>query len=451
MPTHNSRPAREVRSLPDATGGGTRAGRAVSALGAATLWALAPFALAGLQRTFRTSAPPPVVDPGIVAASDPDFPDYVERLTGAAFRCGNEIEILRNGHHTFPRLWADLESAGRSIDVQIYYAQSGAVADRTFAILARRAREGVRVRFLYDPVGCRGLDASYTEALRHAGGRVHALRPLRPGGTDRINHRVHSRIVVVDGEIGYTGDFGFSDRWLGDARRPESWRSTNTRSRGPAVGDHAAAFATLWSEATGELIAGRELLPAQEDGPGVRAALLHTSPSVGSTAAERLWALTLAAAQRTCYIWSGYFAPSPAQAQLLVSAADRGVDVRVLTAAVRHTDIPPVYWAGRSHYPDLLRAGVGVYEYDPSMMHAKGWVVDGTWCGVGALNLDNRSVVLNDDIALLVHDRAVGATLNGAFFDDLTRARRVTREQLEQSGWLDRAKIRGARLIAPLL
>ena len=428
-------------------------GRLKPALATGVLMTLAPFALIGLQRTFRTSAPHCLSegDETHPSPSDPTFPEWVERLTRAQFRPNNEVQILCNGDETYPRLWSDLEAAERSIEFQIYYAESGCVADRTFAILEKKARAGVRVRFLYDPVGCRGLDRRYVDALRSASVRAYPLRSLHLNNADRFNHRTHPRIVLIDGSLGYTGDFGLSDKWLGDGQSSGSWRSTNARFRGPALREHAAAFATLWTEATGELIAGEGLSVGPAIAGGEHAALLHTSPSVGSTPAERVWALTLATARETCYIASGYFAPTAGQARLLCAAARRGVDVRVLTASARHSDVPPAYWAGRGCYRELLEAGVKVFEYEPSMMHAKSWVADGIWCSVGALNLDNRSVALNDEVALMVHDAAFASRLTEIFRDDLKRARRITREELEQSGWRERTKAWGARQISALL
>lgn len=413
---------------------------------------LAPFALIGLQRTFRTSPHHSLPEGGRrPSAADPDFPEWVEHLTRAVFRPGNAVEVLCNGEGTFPRLWSDLEGAQRSIDFQVYYAESGVVADRTFGILEQKARAGLRVRFLYDPAGFRGLSGDYLQALRDAGAGVYPQRPLHLAELYRANHRAHARIVLIDGRIGYTGDFGISDRWLGDGHSAKSWRSTNARFFGPALREHAAAFAVLWAEATGELDRGEGLSADPVHTGGKRAALLHTSPGAVRTPAERLWALTIGAARETCYIASGYFAPNDAQMRLLVSAAQRGVDVRVLTASARHADVPPAYWAGWSRYPELLRAGVCVHEYQPSMMHAKSWVVDGVWCSVGALNLDNRSVTLNDEVALLLHDAGVGEHLTRLFHGDLARSRRITLADVESGGWWDQARAWGARRISHLL
>lgn len=379
-----------------------------------------------------------------------EFPTAVELLTGAALHPGSRVEILRNGDGTFPRLWEDLRSARESILLQNYYAESGRVADTAVEILSGRARAGVRVRFLYDPVGFRGLDWSALERLREAGVEVHPLRPLRLRALHRVNHRAHSRIVVIDGAVGYTGGFGLSDRWLGDGRHAGEWRDTSARVAGPAVARMEAAFAALRAEATGELsIPSPPPHPAAE-GPH-RAAFFHSSPGVGSTTAERLLALSVAGARRSVHLWSGYFAPGDGLVELLSAAARRGVEVRVLTATAEHTDIPVALWAGRARYLELLEAGVKIHEYRPAMMHAKGFVVDGVWCGVGAVNSDNRSLALNDESILLVWDEGVGAELEADFREDLRHADEILPEAFRGRGWGERARETAAAWLLRLL
>lgn len=379
-----------------------------------------------------------------------EFPAGVELLAGAALHPGNRVELLRNGDGTFPRLWEELRSARESILFQNYYAESGKVAETTVEILSERARAGVRVRFLYDPVGFRGLAAPALERLREAGVEVHPLRPLRLRALHRANHRAHSRIVVVDGAVGYTGGFGLSDRWLGDGRHAGEWRDTNVRVTGPAVAPMEAAFASLRAEATGELFVPAPLPRPSADGPH-RAAFFHSSPGVGSTTAERLLALTVAGARRSVHVWSGYFAPEDGLVQLLAAAARRGVEVRVLTATGEHTDIPVALWAGRARYPELLEAGVRIHEYRPAMMHAKSFVVDGVWCAVGAINFDNRSLALNDESALLVWNGSVGAELEADFREDLRHADEILPEAFRGRGWGERARETAAAWLLRLL
>ena len=214
------------------------------------------------------------------AVGTPAFAQAVGLLTGARLTPGNHVELLRDGDGTYPRLWADLRAARRSVTVQLYYGQPGAVADTMARILAAKAREGVPVLLVLDDFGFHPLARSWDDSLRAAGVRVARLREMRWYRLDRVGGRSHVRAVVVDGVVGYTGGFGLADYWLGDGRTPGQWRETNVRFEGPAVAQLQAAFMTAWAEAEGQLLAGEPWFaaPTRRDtaaaagGAGVRAA-----------------------------------------------------------------------------------------------------------------------------------------------------------------------------------
>jgi cardiolipin synthase len=245
--------------------------------------------------------------------------------------------------------------------------------------------------------------------------------------------RSHIRVVVVDGRIGYTGGFGMDDKWLGDARNEDEWRETNVRFVGPAVRQLQATFATGWAEATGELLTGDLLFPPDSDDPAgtMRAALLHTAPTIGSTAAERLLALSIAGARTSLYITNSYFVPDDDFVRLLTECAGRGVDVRVLTPGAKN-DVKSTWYAGRAQYERLLSGGVRIYWYQPTMIHAKAFVVDGCWASIGTMNFDNRSLAFNDESNLMVLDDDFGAQVREMFLTDLERAHEVTLDEFRR-------------------
>ena len=387
-------------------------------------------------------------DPAPVAPADPSFPLSIEVLAGAPLLPGNRVDLALNGDGTFPRLWADLGAARRSITIQNYYANPGRVADSLGSILEARARAGVQVYLLYDAFGS-SLPDEYFERLRSAGARVVAFRPLRFRNLWVIQNRSHIRGIVVDGRLGWTGGFGIDDKWLGDARRPEEWRETNVRFQGPAVRQLEGAFVAGWTEATGELLTGRITLDTHEDGVAM-AGLLYTAPTLGSTPAERYLALSIAGARERLYITNAYFAPDKNFVALLIGAARRGVDVRVLVGGPR-TDVRAARLAAHARYEALLGAGVRVYEYQPTTLHAKTFVVDGLWVSVGTMNFDNRSLALNDESTLMVRDSAAGRRMEAVFMDDLRHAREVDLEVFRHRPWFRRVAEWAANLITPLL
>lgn len=432
------------------------------------------FALVGLPHVFRNPLVRNVLAVGglgaVPAATDQRFAATVSLLTGTTLLSGNHVEVLSNGNETFPRLWSDLRSARRSITVQMYYAGPGAVADSAVRILSERARTGVIVYFLYDAFGAQDLPRRYVDSLRAAGVQAAEFRPMRWHALDRANHRSHVRGVVIDGVVGYTGGFGLDDKWLGAGRRPREWRETNARFTGSAVRQLQAVFVAKWAEVTGQLLTGQVLEPLQPTplvgiltpgpteavsaGPilpnDTTTALLYSPPLTGSTTAERLLALSIAAAQRTLFISNAYFVPHEDFVELLATAARRGVDVRVLTNGAQ-TDIRTIWLAGRSRYEALLRAGVRVYEYRPTTIHAKTFVVDGAWSSIATMNFDNRSLAYNNEVALITRDRRVAGILDSLFLEDLRFADEIRLDRFRQRPWTARLLERGANLIASLL
>ena len=425
-------------------------------LGVLASLAMLALALLGLRHLFRaatlrlptpagSSAAPPAI-------SSPQFEQVIASLTGTTFSPGNTVEILSNGDETFPRLLDDLRRARRSIAIQMYYQKGGAVADSVARVLLDRRRAGVAIYFMFDAIGTSRLGLHGLDSLRAAGVPMVAFRPFRWYELDRFGHRAHTRAIIIDGVIGYTGGFGLDDKWLGGGRRTGQWRETNVRVTGPVVARLQGVFAREWSEATGELLASSALFPVAPPAPSgpTRAGVLHSVPSRESSEAERLLLLSIAGARRTLWISNAYFVPNRTIRQLLVEAARRGVNVRVITGG-KHTDINIARRAGRASYTPLLEGGVHIYEYEPSMMHVKTFVVDGLWSTIGTVNLDNRSLALNNEVTLLVHDSMVGRVMDSLFLADLGRSREVRADEFRRRPWTERVIDGFAKLVSRVL
>ncbi|MHB1224574.1 MAG: phospholipase D-like domain-containing protein [Gemmatimonadaceae bacterium] len=384
-----------------------------------------------------------------LSPSDPQFPLGVAMLTGTVLAPGNRVEIALDGDQTFPRLWDDLRSARQSIIIQIYYGSGGAVADSLRRILLERAGAGVSVFLLYDAFGTPDISREDLARYRAAGIRIAPFRPIRLSTLHVAQNRSHVRAVVVDDRVAWTGGFGIADKWLGDGHTDGAWRETNVRFTGPAVRQLEAAFAAAWAEATGVLLTGRASLHV--DTAGVAAAgLLHASPTIGTTPAERFLAMSIAGAQRTLYITNAYFAPDRNFVDLLTRAARRGVDVRILAAGPR-TDVRLARMAARARYDILLASGVRIYEWMPSTLHAKTFVIDGTWSTIGTMNFDNRSLALNEEVTLMVLDAGLGRQMDSIFVRDLERAREITAAVFAGRPWYERIGEWGANLVTRLL
>jgi cardiolipin synthase len=314
-----------------------------------------------------------------------------------------------------------------------------------------RYAAGVRVLFLADGFGCRDFARRYRVALRTAGAELAELRPVRWYELHRAQHRSHVRLVIIDGTTAYTGGFGLDDKWADGPGGRRGWRETNVRFTGPAVRQAQAAFFIAWAEATRELVAGKDFFPADTTaGTGAVAAIQFAGPGLGTTAFERLLFLTIAGARERLYITNSYFVPNAALRHMLTAAVARGVDVRVLTAGSR-SDVPSTRLASRAYYGELLEAGVRLYEYRPTMMHAKTLVADGQWCVIGSMNFDNRSLRLNDEANLLVYDGAAAGEMERIFAADLKQAVEITKAAYAARPWQQQLLEYAAKLIAPLL
>ena len=398
----------------------------------------------------------------VVAIGDKDGPPTItdslftrsmELYTGLHLTRGNAARQMLNGDGTYPELWRDLRSAKHTITVQMYYSQPGAVADTLSAVLKERARAHVRVLLVLDAFGSQNLKKEWADSLRGAGVEIGLLRQLHWYSLHNASDRSHVRVVVVDGEIAYTGGFGLADYWLGNGRQKDQWRETNVRFEGPAVMGLQAAFAAAWAECTGELIAGEMFFPKKAftdvDG-GLTAGVFFSSPTTGSTPAERFIALSIASSRKSLYVTNSYFVPDDDFRKLLTLARRRGVDVRILTVS-KETDVKTTWWAGRSRYEELLKAGIRIYEYQPSMMHAKTFIVDGVWGSIGSMNFDNRSLAFNNESNLVFLDQRLGAQMDSTFLDDLTRAKEIKLDEFQQRPWYDRIIENGASVFSRLL
>jgi len=370
---------------------------------------------------------------GPPTVTDPLFAHTIELFANTVIETGNKVEILLNGDGTYPRLWRDIASAQRTITVQLYYCQPGAVADTMAKYLTERARAKVRVLLLLDAFGAGPLKDEWIDGLKAAGVEVVHLRPLKWYTLHKTANRSHVRAITIDGRVGYTGGFGLADYWLGDGHTEGQWRESNVRFEGPTVASLQAAFAAAWAEATGELLTGDMFFPQASFSTegNVHAGLMHSIPTIGSTPAERFFALSIAGARKTMYITNSYFVPGENLMQLLLRSVKRGVDVRVLTVSGK-SDVKTTWYAGRSYYEKLLEGGVRIYEYSPTMMHAKSMVVDGMWSYVGSMNFDNRSIAFNDESNLLVLDGTIGAQMDSIFLDDIKYSEEIKLEEFKK-------------------
>jgi cardiolipin synthase len=384
-------------------------------------------ALLGLLSAACSRVPPHLELPD-VAARDQSFRPTVEAYTSTA-EDGNRVTLLLNGDQIFPAQLAAIRSARTTITYAQYFYDEGPIGAEYATAFADRCRAGVRVHVLLDGFGAMRIPPAYVETMTQAGCEVATFRRVTPFtllalfGLGRDNRRNHRRILVVDGQVGFTGGSGVSPEWLGNGRMRGHWRETDVQLEGPIVARLQGAFAENWLEATGKVLGGPPYFPPLERRGSVTAQIVRSSPEAGGFQMYTMFLLAMSSARRSIYITNPYFLPDDGMAEALRDAARRGV--RVVMLLPGPIDNRLVRHASRSQYGALLEAGVEIWEYEAGLLHAKTMTVDGVWATIGSTNLDTRSFALNEELNAVLYGPDVAAQLEQVFADDLAFSRRV--------------------------
>lgn len=375
-----------------------------------------------------------------VGAEEPGHSAYLAALVGAPLTRGNRYDVLTNGDQIFPAMLEAIRGAKRRISFETYIYDVGEVARQFTSALEEAARRGVRVNLVVDSVGGSGMEAEDIKRLEAAGCRIGAFNALKWYNLEELNYRTHRKILVVDGEVGFTGGAGIADHWLGHAQDKDHWRDTQIRMRGPIVRIVEAAFYENFIETAGAVTPELDDAASETDESG-RSFALRSSPTGGSNDLKRLYLLAIASARRSLDISTPYFVPDESSEWSLREAVGRDVKIRILVEG-DITDAMPVKYASRHFYDRLLSMGIEIYEYQPTMMHTKVVVVDGAWSMFGSANFDNRSLELNDELNVAVSDRDLARWLLDDFEQDLRVSSRLDLARWRERSLLDRSRER---------
>jgi len=372
------------------------------------------------------------------------------RSTGIEPTVGNLVEVLTADEKAFARVEESLRGARQRIWAEYYLIRRDETGHRFLDLLAEKARAGVEVRLIYDAIGSFSMNRQRLQTVIGAGGRCVEFLPLNPLRKRWAVHlRNHRKLIVIDGQVAYTGGMNVGDEYSGRARRRGTLHFSDTHLylEGPCVDDLEEVFAEDWHFASGEILD----LPERQSGPRGKAcvAIVPSGPDQPRNASQLNYFAGITAAQRSAWLTSPYFIPDEAILAALVSAALKGVDVRILVPAV--SDVLLVGPAGRSYYRQLLAAGGRIFEYLPAMLHAKTMVVDERLALVGSANIDVRSFNLNFEVGALIDDLEVATTLRRCFTLQVQQSREITLEAVE--GWSVARRLQHgtARLFSPLL
>ena len=370
--------------------------------------------------------------PRLYSTASPDFERALGSLLGPGIVGGNAVTELLNGDQIFPPMLAAIQGAKKSITFETYIYWSGDIGKQFADALSERARAGVRVHVLLDWVGSAKMDESYLTEMQEAGVQIEKFHKPHWYNLARLNNRTHRKLLVVDGQVGFTGGVGIAPQWMGNAQNPDHWRDSHYLVRGPVVAQMQATFLDNWLKVTGKVLHGALYFPPIAPAGAQKAQMFSSSPSSGSESMQLMYHLAITAAERSIDLSVAYFVPDELTQKHLMDALARGVRVRFITPG-EHTDTDTVKAASRATWGPLLQAGALIYEYQPTMYHCKVMIVDQLLVSVGSTNFDNRSFRLNDEANLNVYDAAFAKRQTEVFEDDLKRSRRVTYEE-----WLNR-------------
>lgn len=378
---------------------------------------------------------------------------------GSPLVLGNRLTLLQDGPATYRAMFAAIRAAKDHIHLETFIFDGGDSGQQFADALLERQAAGVQVSVIYDSVGSLATPASFFERLRTAGMQVLEFNPVNPLAGNKkewaLNNRDHRKLLIIDGRVAFTGGVNISDTYSGSpsaqgSRRSSrsdsatAWRDTHLQIEGPVVADFQRLFLETWRKQKGEALAARMFFPelkAQGDeivraigsSPEDKESLIYLTLLSAITHAEHSVNLTIA-----------YFAPDQQLLDALSAAAARGVEVRMVLPS--RTDSWAVFHLGRSHYTELLRNGVQIFERRGAVMHAKTACIDGVWSTVGSTNLDWRSFLHNDEVNAVVLGRDFAAQMNAVFAADVRESDAITLKQWRRRSLLLRVQEQFARL-----
>jgi len=376
----------------------------------------------------------------------------VRRNSVSALTTRNRVEIQQDAAKFYPSLIDDIKAAQHSIHLQYFIWGVDAFTDSLKHILIEKARAGIEVRLLYDPIGSQAhVGRRYVKHMLAAGIRMAPTSPFYHLHT--ISYRNHRKITVVDGVIGYTGGMNIGEEQLDGGDGFDSWRDTQVRLVGESAAVLQAVFMVDWYNAIGENLFHAQYFPSDAMDPAqgdIPVQLLTSGPDSQWAAIRQLYAFMIVSARRHVYIQSPFFIPDPTLAEALSEAALSGVDVRIMVSARPSGNRLPD-WAGNTFIENIVKAGVRVFLYEKGYMHAKTISIDSEICSIGSANIDIRSFSINYELNAVFYSERLAKELENDFERDLEYCREFEPAAYRKRSAVSRFRDSVARVLSPLL
>ncbi len=374
-----------------------------------------------------------------------------EAVVGAPLVLDNKVTLLLDGPATYQAMFAAIGQARQTVNVESYIIDDGEVGQRFADLLLARRAAGVRVNVIYDSLGALKTDKAYFDRLRAGGVQVLEFNPVNPLAARQhwaLNHRDHRKLLVVDGRTAFLGGINIDDVYstgsssLGsggkskeDVRR-SGWRDTDVQIDGPVVADFQKLFVQTWEKQHGPPLDQSDFFPRVPPQGREIVRAIGSTPDDPYSASYLTFIAAITNAQKQVFITNAYFVPDPQLVAALLDAARRGVDVRLILPST--TDSRSAAYAAHSHYEELLRGGVKIYERRAALLHAKTAVIDGVWSCVGSSNLDWRSAIDNDELNAVILSREFAQRMLATYALDEAQSDLIELERWRHRPWRER-------------
>ncbi|MBA4601786.1 cardiolipin synthase [Thermoactinomyces mirandus] len=378
---------------------------------------------------------------------------YMNLVSGnGLFTQDNEVDIFTDGHAKFEALIEDINHAKDHIHLLYFIIKNDRIGNRILHALAQKAKEGVKVRVLYDDMGSSRLPSRFFKPLIEAGGEVAVFFPSKfiPYLNFRVNYRNHRKLVVIDGKIGYIGGFNIGDEYLGLNPKLGYWRDTHLRLQGSSVDALQTRFFLDWNNASLKpLNFERRYFPIKVPKGKSALQIVSSGPDSEWEQIKNGMIKMIYSARERIDIQTPYFVPDDSLMHALKIAALSGVEIRIMIP--NKPDHMFVYWATYAYIGELLKVGVRCFIYEHGFIHAKMMVVDGKIASVGTANFDVRSFKLNFEVNAFIFDVVLARRLQTIFEKDLRDSKEMTNEMYNQRSYWIRFKESISRLLSPIL
>ena len=383
---------------------------------------LSLFVSCSFQRLQPVSTNPPPVH-------TKQFATELATVGKAPWTQGNHIEALHNGDEFFPVMLEAVKNAQHSITFESFVSRRSWPVYQFSEAFYEAAQRGVKVHLILDSFGSRHWGDTYLADMRKTGIEIEWYSPFTLLRPMRYNHRTHRRVLVVDGKIGYTGGAGWTDRWSGHAQSPDNWRDVQLELRGPVVAQLQDNFNDNWEELTGTQLEGPRYFPPQKAQGNLTAQMILGSPEKQEDTIGSTNLLAIRSAKKSIYLAHSYFLPNKIITKALYDALDRGVHIEIIVPG-KHTDMPIARLVTIGALRKLHQKGAHIYEYQPTMMHAKLLVIDEHLTIAGSGNIDQRSFFINDENNLHVLDSSFAKKQIATFRTDRKHCTLLTDKDL---------------------